>query len=532
MMGLPRLKRRAKSCLFEVDGKDFIAVAGEVHNSDGSSIEKMEKLWGTAEDLGLNTLLVPVSWELIEQREDVFDFTLVSELILQARRHMKKLIFLWFGSWKNATCSYAPSWVKTDIMRFKRAQIEKGKNNAPRKNFYDLPYTSLSYLCEEGMRADAKAFARLMKFLRDFDGDGNTVIAVQVENETGLLGAAREVSDEADALFASAVPQGLVSYLKDRKDELHPQLKDNFSKLGGSWAEVFGVCAEEVFSACHIAKYVEYVAAAGKREYPLPMLVNCWLDKGGEAGQYPSGGPIDKVREVWEYCAPSVDAYCPDIYVPDFCGVCDKFSRGNRPLGIPECAVHSYAAPRLMYVIGHHHGFMYAPFGFDDIGKPFTALHGAMFGIDTSDKALKTVQDADIYSYICKAIGSMMPLVTARYGTEDLQAVCAERGGDSLINFGNFGIFASFEHPMLAARNGALLAAKVAEDECFILAYGCGMTPVSVDKARPHLDILDLEEGCFSEGKWICTRRLNGDEAAYTAYEGAVLLRLKVFLYN
>ena len=73
-----------------VDGAPFFAVAGEVHNSDSSSPEYMEKIWKIADDLGLNTLLVPVSWELTEPEEGVFDFSIPDALIRQARE------------WKNA----------------------------------------------------------------------------------------------------------------------------------------------------------------------------------------------------------------------------------------------------------------------------------------------------------------------------------------------------------------------------------------------------------------------------------------------
>ncbi len=87
----------------------------------------------------------------------------------------------------------------------------------------------------------------------------------------------------------------------------------------GSWSEVFGAAAEEIFSAYHVASFVEYVAKAGKDAYNLPMTVNCWLDKAADTpGDYPSGGPVARVHEVWDYCAPSIDVYCPDIYVPYF----------------------------------------------------------------------------------------------------------------------------------------------------------------------------------------------------------------------
>lgn len=90
-------------------------LAGEVHNSNSSSIEYMEQVWDQAESLGMNSLLLPVTWELVEPEEGVFDFELVDGLIEQARRWGKKLGFLWFGAWKNAQCYYAPAWVKTGL---------------------------------------------------------------------------------------------------------------------------------------------------------------------------------------------------------------------------------------------------------------------------------------------------------------------------------------------------------------------------------------------------------------------------------
>ena len=75
-----------KQVLF-VNDRPFYAVAGEVHNSDSSSAEYMEKIWRIADDLGMNTLLLPVSWELCEPEEGCFDFSLADRLIDQAREH-------------------------------------------------------------------------------------------------------------------------------------------------------------------------------------------------------------------------------------------------------------------------------------------------------------------------------------------------------------------------------------------------------------------------------------------------------------
>lgn len=51
---------------------------------------------------------------------------------------------------------------------------------------------ALSIFYSQAPKADARAFAKLMRHLREFDGDHSTVIMVQVENETGLLEDSRD----------------------------------------------------------------------------------------------------------------------------------------------------------------------------------------------------------------------------------------------------------------------------------------------------------------------------------------------------
>ena len=82
-----------------------ILIAGEVHNSSSSSPKYMEPIWEKADRLNLNTLVLPVTWEMVEEKEGNYNFLLVDLLIHQARMHEKKIIFLWFGSFKNAQCS-------------------------------------------------------------------------------------------------------------------------------------------------------------------------------------------------------------------------------------------------------------------------------------------------------------------------------------------------------------------------------------------------------------------------------------------
>ena len=548
---IPHIEKKNGHPVLMVKDRPMILIAGEVHNSDSSSPAYMEGIWNIAKELGMNTLLLPAPWDLIEPEEGCFDFSVPRALIDQAREKEMHIVFLWFGSWKNAECMYAPAWVKQDLKRFPRAQIEKGKNKAGRQVSptipVKMPYTTLSYLGQETAQADARAFAAFLGFLKDYDEAEQTVVAVQVENETGLLGAAREASDEADALFASPVPADFAAYMRNHTDTMTEEIRAAVlaGKPEGSWQEVFGEAAEELFSAYHVARFVNTVAAAGKAVYPLPMAANCWLDKGGKPGSYPTGGPVSKVHEVWDFCAPNIEVYCPDIYVPQFKAVCDEFTRRGGALFIPESATHSYCAPRLVYTLGHYHAMCYSPFGFDDIGKPFSAVQGFLFGMDVSDPALKTPQSFAEYAAFGQILREMMPMLAEAYGTDRLQAVSAETdpaipgpGGNPFaaipptMSFGGFRLSVRFQSPMNPRNDGACLCLKISDSECWVVGSACGLTITSADPAKPNLDLLQVEEGRFEAGAWIPGRRLNGDETASLSLEGPAVLHIKFFTYD
>lgn len=531
----PHIETRNDAKVLMVHGMPFIMLAGEVHNSNSSCLAYMEQVWQQAKDLGMNCLLLPVTWELTEPEEGIFDFSLVDGLIGQARHYGMKLSFLWFGAWKNAQCYYAPEWVKKDLTRFKRAQVVKGRNFIRNESFYNMPYTTLSYLCEETRNADARAFGKLMEHIRQIDEKENTVISVQVENETGLMGSARENSDEADALFADNVPQEFADYMRSHTETMVADVREAVKQgaPSGSWQEVFGKAAEEIFSAYHVASYVNAVAQAGKEAYPLPLTANCWLNKEGDApGGYPSGGPVSRMMEVWDYCAPNIDVIAPDIYVPNFVEVCDEYTRRSNPLYIPECATHSYAAARAVLCVGHYHAMCYSPFGFEDLGQPFTNSMMFLFGADVTDPALKTPQNVEEYGDVNRILQSMIPLLTDKYGTDDLQAASSEMGNTATFRLGRYQINAIFESPLMQRKDGACLVLKESEDTFFVLAHATSLQFLSADPARPCLDIIALEEGQILDGRWVRGRRFNGDEAVLTSYNQPTLLKVQLFAYN
>ena len=535
MKQIPQIIQTGGKRILFVDGKPFVAIAGEAHNSDPTSTADMKIVWDAAQRLGLNTVLLPVTWEMTEPAEGQFDFSLPRALITEARERGIKLIILWFGSWKNGECMYAPEWVKRDMKRFPRAQIVKGENRTMRqlRPNISVSYSSLSYLSEKGRAADAEAFRHLMRFLREYDGQEHTVIMVQVENETGLLGRGREVSDVADRVYAGAVPEGLIEYLKGHTSEMAADMKQAVKNapMRGSWEAVFGSCAEEVFSAWHVASYVNEVAQAGKEEYPLPMAVNCWLDKGNKPGMYPSGGPVARVHEIWDYCAPAIDVYGPDIYVRNFVEICEAYTKNGNPLFIPECAVHSYCGPRLVYAVGHHQCICYSPFGFQDIGQPFTAMQSILFGVDVEDPALATPQNPEEFKAFADIIKNILPTIAPLFGTNDMDALISECS-DKEILLGDVSIRTEFQSIYTTRMDGCLMAVRTGTEEILLCGNACVADLVSMNPDCPHLEYLSVEEGFFDEnGYWQTRKRLNGDEAIHLYFGEPMLLRVRFFTF-
>lgn len=527
---LPRFERHGDDVYLMVDGKPFTMLAGETHNSSSSSPRVFAEALDCALDLGMNSVLAPVSWELIEPVEGTFDFTSVDVMLELARERGLRLGLLWFGAWKNAQCYYAPAWVKRDLTRFRRAQMKPGENRTILTDFYGMSYSALSLFCDATREADARAFAALMAHLAEVDGDVQTVLTVQVENECGEMGAAREHSPEADAAFAEQVPLALVEALRASRDTLTPDIAEalDAGADAGTWSEVFGPVAEELFTTYHMASYVEAVARAGKEVYPLPMVANCWLDKGHKPGRFPTGGPVPRVWEIWRHVAPTIEVSCPDVYVPYFCKVCDDHRKLGNPLFIPETAVQAYAAARELWTVGHHHAICFAPFGYEDMGKPFDASAGILFGADTSDPAISTPQDPEEYAQVTDALSQLLELVPTVEERATLVAATSERPEENVLDMGDFKVIVTFTDGSMP---GACCAARAKDGSIYLVALRCAVSFASTDSARPHVDVIALEDGEAHYGQWQRDRRLNGDEVAIMRVEEPVLLRAELFAY-
>jgi len=325
---VPHLAPHGTATQFIVDGKPYLVLGGELSNSSASDPEYLSSLWAGLGEVGLNTVFAPVEWDQLEPHQGRFDFSVVDALVKQAHQHHMHLVVLWFGAWKNSMSTYAPPWVKRHYSRYSRARDDRGQAQ-------DI----LSPFNPETLQADSAAFAALMSHLRQDDRD-RTVIAVQVENEIGMLPVVRDYGERAQAAYEGAVPPVLLNYLQTHRDSLNPYVRDLWAMRGfkgaGTWAEVFGttIPAQEVFQA--------------------------W---------YPSAGPLPHLFDICKAGGPDIDMIAMDMYFPNFIEWASKFKRSDNPFFSPEDnqAGRPDAGANAFYAIGELNSMSFSPCAIDTL---------------------------------------------------------------------------------------------------------------------------------------------------------------------
>jgi len=539
---MPRLEKRGAVTQLMVDEKPWLSLAGELLNNAASTAENARPVWDNLTKANLNTVLVGVGWGWIEPDEGKFDFTALDGVLKDAREHNLRVVLLWFGSWKNGTSSYPPAWVKRNWQEYPIARDKDGKGRE-----------ILSTLSAANREADARAYAALLRHIREVDSATRTVIMIQLENEVGLLGDSRDRCDEANDAFAGPVPGELMDYLVKNKGALLPETLRLWEAAGGrtagTWEEVFGkgTGADEAFMAWHYARYMNTIAELGKREYPLPVLVNAWIvqpqDK--QPGDYPSGGPQAHNHDFWRAGAPSIDVLAPDIYLPNFVEIAGAYSRSGNPLFIPETRAD---AANAFYAIGQANAQMFSPFGIERQASEETPLAKA-YGI----------------------LGQLAPLITEHQGKGTMKAVVVEAGqspqkmqlGDYVFDFAvgrgwgapppvpaaapapTASVAGVPQTPAGPARpqaptRGYALVIQVGPDDFWVAGAYLNVKVASTIAQTPMASLASVEEGKFEQGHWVVGRRLAGDDtgmggddrASLRLRENPVILRVSLYKYR
>ena len=474
-----------------VDGMPFLILGGQAHNSSAWT-GMLPNVWQAIDAMHANTLEAPIYWEQIEAQPGKFDFSLVNTLLVQARKHNKHLVLLWFATWKNGSSHYMPEWMKREPSKYPNITGEKGQ-----------PVDSPSPHTKAAMEADAKAFAEVMKYLKVADLQ-HTVLMVQVENEPGAWGSVRDYSPEAQKLFQGQVPEKL----------LKPEILKALNKpavTNGTWTEVFGNDADEYFQAWSVASYIGYVAATGKAVNPLPLYVNAALRdpiSNPSASSYESGGPTDNVIPIWKAAAPAIDLLAPDIYLPESekaLKVIELYARVDNPLFVPEIG-SSPDYVRYFYSVLANGGIGFSPFGIDDNGN--------------GEKKEETeVRLASIAKEYAMATPMMRELAKWSFEGKIKSVVEREDHAEQTIDLGSWQVTVTFG----AARRSAVQAnakpiskamiVQLSENEFLLVGTLCHFTfkPLGANYGKAW-QYLKVEEGKYENGSFKLLRILNGDE--------------------
>ncbi len=514
--------------VFQVEGKPFFTLGGQSRNSSGYNRAEAETAFKALKQLHGNTLEIPVYWEQVEPEEGQFDFTSVDELLALAREYGVRLVLLWFGTWKNGNMEYVPAWVKLDPERFWRVIGPAGN-----------PVWVLSSHCPATYEADERAFCRFMAHLHERDGQQRTVIAVQIENEPGILGSDRDYSEAGERMFASAVPQEIVSRLPQAAGgQVYAAWQEAGAPAGGTWGEMFGRRGGEYMTAWSIGQYIDKLAVAGRQIHNIPLYINVWL---GEmhwrvAGDgYPSGGGVTQALDIFRWATPHVDLIAPDIYIGHADGyrrVCAAYAREDNPLFVPESSPMGSNAWNMFYALADYGA----------IGYHFFAIEHILDAEGNVNPHAQMMVDS------FHAAAAAIPLLLKYQGTDRIHAVVqAEFQGEEWYDLGNwigvtqFG-YGSYQYmgmdwrhtpkglPLLTNRDearGRGLIFQEDENTFYLVGASYRLHLRRKGELREMLDAMmvsafhqsrqapyvSVDEGHFDErGAFVVDRRRNGDE--------------------
>lgn len=537
------------------NGKPVMPVGLQAHNSStGSAL--IRKSLRALELFGGNTLEAPVYWNQIEKTEGTYDCTLVRNLIDEVRNAGKYLVILWFGMSKNGHPNYVPEYVKLHPEIY---HIAKGHDLAP--------VASLSPHCGATRDRDCAAFAEMMRFLRKYDQEEKTVLAVQIENEMGYANTDRDYSEEAEADYRKEIPEelegctipGAFDDLRDKTQGEEKRKREQEEKQSGRlteenrqngkqpanqqispWKTQFGRYSHEAFSAWYTARYIETLAKAGKEIYPLPLYTNVMVGESGfeEAGFcYNAGAGVSRVLDIWKKAAPDLDVIAPDIYNParrDYCRICASYARPDNPLFVPESPIRGQAnAMNMILAAGEY-------------GAEGIACFGAEEALNENGELNPESEDTALSMRI---LAKAAPLLIRYHGTGRIHAFAQEEFEEYRYlklpeyhvtmrytssqeqKYGySIDIFSESGRKKTKVRGRAILV-QTAPEEFYLC--GAGAMAEFIQRPSPEsersyaqmssrqssqLNFLSVEEGHFEENRWVCDFIRNGDETNFAQY--------------
>jgi hypothetical protein len=246
------------------------------------------------------------------------------------------------------------------------------------------------------------------------------------------------------------------------------------------------------------------------------VFVNTWIiqpeDKG--PGDYPSGGPVADVHDIWRAGAPAIDILCPDIYLPDFPQIVAAYARPGDPFFIPESRAGTGGAANAFYAIGQYDAIGYSPFGIEDIAsRPALATSAPSAPRASAGDG----SNGDAIGKAYSVLGQLAPLILAHQTDKTIAGVWlnAKQPAQSvpLGNYTlNFDLRRTRNAPNELPSQGYAIAICLGPDEYLVAGTDVQVTFTPNTPGPPIAGLLSVQEGQYQNGAWVAGRRLNGDE--------------------
>ncbi len=504
----PRLVQKDGRYALFVEGRPYLILGGQIHNSSAWPSE-LSQVWESMAAMHANTVEIPIYWEQFEPSEGHFDFTNIDQIVTGARTHNLHLIVLWFGTWKNGNMHYVPAWVKDDSKRFPHTVRPDGE-----------PIDVLSPHSRNTLDADKAAFTALMRHLKQIDGEQHTVLMVQAENESGNLGSIRDYSAASNKEFEGAVPADLLAATK---------------KQPGTWAQVFGADADEIFQLYHQARYINEIVAAGKAEFNIPCYINAWISPPVHelaqrqvvlpGIQYPSGGAVQRWVGLWRALAPSIDMIGPDIYSNDsgfYRELLRTYHRSDNPLWIPETSRSDGYGKFFFYALGEG-AIGFSPFGVDQTG----------WNISGDEPWKEHARNFELIAPMSREIAQLEFDGKLKTAVEEPGHATQE------LDFGPWQATVAFGFPQndgghapgTKDAHAAAVVAQLSPDEFLVTGVDASVVFHLPGKLPwMHSQIITAEQGVYENGVWKQLRLWNGDETdrGLCFYQKPLVVRIKM----
>jgi hypothetical protein len=256
------------------------------------------------------------------------------------------------------------------------------------------------------------------------------------------------------------------------------------------------------------------------------MYVNAALIRPNyKPGQYPSAGPLPHLLDVWRAGAPQIDFLSPDIYFPNFAEWCRKYHRSGNPLFIPEAKRGEESAANVFYAIGQHDAIGFCPFSIESISDP------------ENDRLTKSYD----------VLSQLAPLILESQGKGLMAGVLLDKVNQTQqLQLGDYTLNVSHDYTW-AWSSGARESAQwpsvggiiisAGPDEYVVAGSGFIITFAPNTPGYPIAGIASIQEGTYSNGRWLGGRWMNGDQSHQGRHlrippDSFGIQRIKLYRYN